>query len=72
MRWRTTAAEETQWTVSGGRATTALTSRQKSTINKCAVAKADNNNGWQKAGTVVELEEQLFGGQQWLKRRGGQ
>jgi hypothetical protein len=43
MRWRTTAAEEMRWTVGSGGATTALTTMTKTTINKCAAAKADND-----------------------------
>ncbi len=49
MRWRTAAAKETRWTVGSGGATTALTTMTKTTINKCAAAKADNDDGWQEA-----------------------
>jgi hypothetical protein len=50
MRWRTTVAEETRWMVGGGGATTVLTTMTKTTINKCAAAKADSNDGWQEVG----------------------
>jgi hypothetical protein len=43
-------AEEMRWTVGGGGATTALRTMTKTTINKCAVTKADNDDGWQEAG----------------------
>ena len=46
MRWRTTAAEEMQWTVGGRGATMALMTMTKTTIIKCAAAKADNDDSW--------------------------
>jgi hypothetical protein len=58
MRWRTTAAEETRWMKQRTRNCSwwwrgnngADNNNKNTRINKCVVAEAEDNNGWQEAG----------------------
>ncbi len=69
MRWRTTAAEDgRRWRGYNG----ADNNDKKQQSTSVQRQRRITTTAGERRGAVVELEDQLFGGRQRLKRRGGQ